>query len=77
MEGIKTQCDVILDILESGGTITQHQAMNELGIMRLASRVNDLKKMGYDVRSRRVKAPTRYGCKSTPVCEYYLAEEGE
>lgn len=39
-----TQCDRILRHLESGGSLTAAQAMQEYGIYRLASRINDLKK---------------------------------
>ena len=41
-----TQCDRILRHLESGGSLTAAQAMQEYGIYRLASRINDLKKRG-------------------------------
>ena len=41
-----TQNQRILDYLDSHGSITQLEALNELGIMRLASRISDLRKRG-------------------------------
>jgi len=43
--------------------------------MRLASRINDLKRMGYPVRKRSVSAKNRYG-ETVYFAEYYLPEEG-
>lgn len=47
----KSQCNVILDGLLRGLTITSLEAMQELGCCRLASRINDLKKEGYRIVS--------------------------
>lgn len=67
-----TQTEAVLRWLESGRTITQREAEDHLGIMRLASRINDLKREGHDIRSKRVKVPTRYGDGQTTVCAYYI-----
>lgn len=75
MESTRTQCDIILDILEGGGTITNREAMFDYGIGRLASRINDLKRQGYPVKSRSKKVPNRLGGTST-VAEYYMDAEG-
>lgn len=40
-----SQCDIILRHLQDYGEITSLQAVNEYGILRLASRINDLKRM--------------------------------
>lgn len=56
-----TQNERILRHIKEHGSITPHEALKEYGIMRLASRVCDLKKAGYDVRSETVKAKNRYG----------------
>lgn len=45
----KTQCEQILEYISEFGSITPLEAMSELGCMRLASRVNDLRKAGYDI----------------------------
>ena len=44
-----SQCKLILEYLAEHGSITAWEAMAELHIMRLASRIHDLKKMGYDI----------------------------
>lgn len=40
------QCETILRHLRDYGSITSLEAMQEYGIMRLASRISDLKKIG-------------------------------
>jgi hypothetical protein len=44
-----TQCEKILQYIEEKGSITPLDALREFGCMRLASRMCDLKKMGYVV----------------------------
>lgn len=53
----KTQCKMILDWLTEHGSITAWEAMAKLHIMRLASRIHDLKKLGYNIDGRMVTAP--------------------
>ena len=69
-----TQCEKILRHLESEGSITAAEALSEYGIMRLASRISDLKKIGVPIRKRMVKAKNRF---DEPVCfaEYSLEDE--
>lgn len=69
-----TQCDRILQYLEDFGSITQLQAIADLGCMRLASRVSDIKKMGIPIRRRMVTGTNRYGEK-TAFAEYYIEKE--
>ena len=68
-----TQCEKILRHLTVNGTITAGEALSEYGIMRLASRISDLKKSGVPVRKRMVKAKNRF---DETVCfaEYSLEE---
>ena len=56
-----TQCDRILKYIEENGSISSLEAMQEFGCMRLASRMCDIKKMGYTVRKETEKARNRYG----------------
>lgn len=56
-----TQCDRILQYIEENGSITQLQALREFGCMRLASRMSDIKKMGYPVKMEMEKSKNRYG----------------
>lgn len=44
-----TQCDAILDYIKTHGEITQLEALQEIGCMRLASRINDLKRRGVSI----------------------------
>lgn len=46
-----TQNDMVLQYLRERGSITQLDALRDLGIMRLASRVSSLKRMGQKISS--------------------------
>ena len=56
------------------GAITQMQAYLDIGCWRLASRICDLKKRGYLIRTETVYVKNRYGEK-VPVAKYSLIEE--
>ena len=56
-----TQNQRILDYIEKFGSITQLDAMKDLGVMRLASRISDLKRMGYPITSKIDTVENRYG----------------
>ena len=56
-----TQCDKILRHLQDYGSISQMDALREYGIMRLASRISDLKRQGYPVTREIVAGKNRYG----------------
>ena len=56
-----TQTERVLSYMEDFGSITQLQALNDLGVMRLASRISDLKKMGYPIASDVEAVKNRYG----------------
>ena len=49
MEQKKSQCAQVLRYIEQHGSITSLEAIEDLGILRLASRINDLKKLGYPI----------------------------
>lgn len=68
-----TQCDRILRHLNDYGSITSLEAMKEYGIMRLASRISDLKNMGYKITSITETSKNRYG-ETTHYSKYMLAE---
>ena len=69
-----TQCDRILRHLNDHGSITSLEAMSEYGIMRLASRINDLKGMGYPILSERATGKNRYD-ETTSYSIYRLADK--
>ena len=56
-----TQNDRILAYMDEFGGITQLEAIRDLGVMRLASRISDLRKMGFPIVSNRVKVQNRWG----------------
>lgn len=67
----QTQSERIKNHLQEHGSITALEAMSEYGIMRLASRMSDLKKDGYPFEKRMVVKQNRYG-DSVVVAEYYI-----
>ena len=56
-----TQCDMVLRHLKDFGTITSIEAITDYGILRLASRVSDLKRRGYRIKSERGAGVNHYG----------------
>lgn len=68
------QCERILRHLEDYGSITSLEAMKEYGIMRLASRITDLKRRGYKVTSEVVSGTNRYG-ETTYFKKYKLGDK--
>ena len=56
-----TQAERVLEYIEEKGSITQLEALQELGCMRLASRISDLKKLGYPITSNVEAVKNRYG----------------
>lgn len=64
-----TQCEMVLKHLKSGKTLTPIDALNEFGCFRLASRVLDLRAMGYDIRARRLTQGEK------TFSQYYLVQQ--
>lgn len=57
----RTQADRVIRYMMEFGSISQLEAFNELGVMRLASRISDLKKRGYPIESTMETVENRYG----------------
>jgi len=57
----KTQSERILDHLKSGRQLTQFEALQDLGIMRLASRISDLKRDGHRIEKKMIEVFNRFG----------------
>ena len=74
VDHMPTQNQRILDYLNRYGSITQLDALNDIGVMRLASRVSDLRRRGYPIVSEMVEVTNRYGEKCR-IKEYRLAKE--
>lgn len=70
-----TQSQRILDYLKNHHGITQIEAIRDLGILRLASRICELKEAGYPICGTMIDVTNRFGerCK---VKEYRL-QKGE
>lgn len=66
-----TQCQMILQMMQENGSVSSMEAYAE-GITRLASRVHDLKRMGYEIDSETVYAKNRFG-KRIHYSRYRLA----
>ena len=47
--------------MEKNGSITQFEALTEISVMRLASRISDLRKMGWPIESQMVTVSNQYG----------------
>lgn len=71
-----TQCERILRHLKDYGSITSLEAVTEYGIMRLASRINDLRAQGIAIVSEVALGKNRYG-ETTHYSVYRLANEKE
>lgn len=70
-----TQNEKVLNYMEKFGSITQLEALTDLGIMRLASRISDLKKQDYKIKKEMVKSKNRFG--DTVQFARYSLEESE
>lgn len=56
-----TQNQRIIEYMQEFGGITQLEALRDLGVMRLASRISDLRRIGYDIDSETVAVKNRWG----------------
>ena len=56
-----TQNQRILDYIDRFGSITQLDALKDLGVMRLASRISDLRRLGYPIISTNEPVKNRFG----------------
>lgn len=55
-----SQNERIIDYMERFGSITQYDAFLDLGVFRLASRISDLKRLGYPIASTTEKVSNRF-----------------
>ena len=73
VESKPTQNERILNYIEEFGSITQLDALRDLGVMRLASRVSDLRNKGYNIISKTEAVKNRYG-ESCHIKRYSFGE---
>ena len=65
-----TQNEAIIKYLKTHVAITQWQATEKLGILRLSARIHDLREMGYKITALEREVKTKYG--TSRVAEYRL-----
>ena len=63
----------VLDYMGTRGGITQIDALKDIGVMRLASRISELKKRGWRIGWEWQKGRNRYGEKYQ-VKRYFLED---
>lgn len=68
-----TQNEKVLAHLQKYGTITPLEALSEYGIMRLASRITDLKHDGHRISKKMLSRRNRVG-ETVRYAEYRLEE---
>lgn len=71
-----TQCERILRYMQDFGSVNPQQAMADLGVMRLAARISDLREQGHAISRRMVAGKNRYG-EAVSFAEYRLEEENK
>ena len=68
------QTERVLNYMRLFGSITPLDALRDLSVMRLASRISDLRKQGYRIRKSTASSHNMYGEKVT-YAKYSLEEE--
>jgi len=69
-----TQNERILEYIAEYGSITQLDALRDIGVMRLASRISDLRKKGHNIKSETATVKNRYG-EACRIKRYSIAED--
>lgn len=68
-----TQVQRVLEYIKTFGSITQLEALRDLGVMRLASRISELKKDKYPIKSEVEMVKNRFD-ESCYIKRYSLQE---
>lgn len=68
-----TQCERLVEYMERHPIdgVTQIEALNQLGILRLASRISELRSDGYVIEKEMISVKNRFGEKCS-VARYRL-----
>lgn len=69
-----SQATQILKWLQSGKRLTPQDALREFGCFRLAARINDLRRDGYDINTERKRVTSADGTQAI-VAEYWIGGE--
>ena len=70
------QTERILRHLQTFGAITSLEAIQDYGILRLASRISELKKEGLPIQREMVSGQNRY-VEATSFARYRIRADGE
>lgn len=68
------QVERVVDYMTQFGSITQYEAIRDLGVMRLASRISELRKMGFPIEDAMVPVKNRFG-ETCHIKQYRLGKE--
>ena len=68
-----SQCERILNYMREFGSITQLEAIADLGVMRLASRITEMRANGVPIEKKMVKSFNRLG-EPVSYARYRLVE---
>ena len=69
-----TQAERIIAYIEAHGSITPYDAIIDLGITKLATRVSEMRRFGYKFKKVWEEGTNRYG-ETTRYMRYYLIKE--
>lgn len=69
-----TQCERILKYMDDFGSITTREAVVDLGIMRLGSRIHELRRGGYNIVDKYETGKNRYN-EPTTYKRYWIDKE--
>lgn len=67
-----TQSEKVLKHIQKHGSITQLEAYELYGIMRLGARIHDLKRAGHMIRETTERSKNRYG-EPVHYARYFIA----
>lgn len=71
-----TQCERVIQYMTAYGSITQFDATKDLGVLRLASRISELRKDGWPIQSKMDTVLNRFG-EECRVKRYSLVNGGD
>lgn len=66
------QTEKVIELLRAG-PVTQLKALTAAGVLRLASRIHELREAGYTIETENAKVKTRAG--TAVVAQYILRKE--
>lgn len=72
-----TQCERVVRHMKDYGSISTKEAMDEYGIMRLGSRISDLRNMGHNIQRTWKEGKNRYGEKPGGLSTRWCKATGE